>query len=140
MPTKEMWLLFRDGNHPLKYFLRKKFGHVYILMRDNFGFWLLIDPMDAYMKHVVLNNNKEDNVPQLLNKNGIRVLRVVVRRKEERIQGIRIFALVNCVTIVKYMLGVKFWVFTPYQLYKRLVKMQSTQKFEQPVIDVTQLI
>jgi len=138
--TKEIWLLFREGNHPLKYFLRKEYGHVYILMRDNYKFWNVIDPADSYLKFSVLNFNPTDDVPHILNKKGVRILKVTVKRIDKRTQGIRLCALINCVSIAKYVLGVKFLAFTPYQLYKKLVRMQRTKQYDQTILDVTQLV
>ena len=38
------------------------------------------------------------------------------------------FGLMNCAIIVKYILGVRSWAFTPYQLYKVLIKNYGATK------------
>jgi hypothetical protein len=141
MKQNEIWLLFRDGNHPLRYFLKKNFGHVYVLMRDHHGFWILVDPAHTHLDITALNYKREDDVPRLLMQNkGVKVLRIKFEVGYKRKQGISLLSVMNCVSIAKYAIALRLCAFTPYQLYKRLVKMEQKQRYKSGIDSVTQFI
>jgi len=68
----------------------------------------------------------ERDLIKSLNKPGYTVLKLIVEEGTTDFyqMGLKLF---TCVSIIKYILGIKCFAITPYQLYKRLLKMEGKQ-------------
>lgn len=66
----------------------------------------------------VLAHAAADNVPMMLFHDGYRVIHVEVEESQE--MHFKAPRLVTCVSIIKYILGIKVFALTPYHLFKKL--------------------
>lgn len=117
---KDYWLVFDKGQHWICKFLKKGFGHVFILVRDQYG-WLAINPCSYGLEVTHLPFLKEQDAPRYFEKQGDKVMRVSVpaKKRSKVFHGVRFF---TCVWLIKYYLGITLKAYTPYGLYKALFK------------------
>lgn len=119
---KESWICFCDSdNAPFK-ILKKGFRHVFVISRDDYN-WYVIDPDWRYLSIKILEHDIDHNVPKELSKK-LTVLHVKHSACTKRYLCMP-WKLFSCVGIIKYALGLSFWSFTPYRLYKRLKKLEN---------------
>lgn len=116
-------VLFSDGNvgHPIARFLKKGFRHVAAVVRDERGFWVLLDPCRGDLQ-VRVEAGGDYTYAQLLQHyldNGYTVVGV---DRDPKKWFWPLFP-ANCVSFVKNVVGVNApFVLTPYQLYRTLVE------------------
>jgi len=138
--TKTVWIGFKEAKFFIRHFLKKDFGHVYVLMKDYYN-WGLIDPRNKSLEVMLLPYRPEENVPFITKKEfGHSILEVVVEKKINKWPNLNPFYMINCVNIVKYVLGVRLFCFTPYGLYKKLSKMNKKKKYTAGILKVTEII
>lgn len=137
MQTQTNWLVFREGKHPFAPLAKKGFGHVSILMKDEFN-WLQLDSLADSLCWKILPYSAKEDVPRKYRKAGREVLKVEtiskVNKNYDRFGIIGIGFI--CVRIAKYVCGIRLRCVTPFGLYKRLVKMARTQKYSHDVTSV----
>ncbi len=133
---KEYWIGFRAAQYFIRHLMKKDFGHVYIIAKDQFN-WVQIDPRNASLEVCILAFKPEDDVPEILNeKYGHRFIRVEVEQKINKWPNLNPFKMIHCVNIVKYILGIKMWAVTPYKLYKKLLKMTPRQLKKRRILKI----
>jgi len=141
MLTRTSYLVFRSGNHCLSKYLKEGFGHVGVLQSDNFN-WIYIDPQNMYLNCTILDFCKTDNVPKVMKNLGYTVLKVetkdLTKYKKERAKFFKLG--LHCVTVVKYITGIRGIVWTPYQLFRKLMKMKKKGRYNSDVINVTYIL
>jgi len=121
---QECWLIFREGSKWSKRYLKSGFGHVDILMKDDFN-WYVVRPRNRLLEVKILDFKVEDNVPLMFKQmDYTSMMKVNVEKEFDVRPTLNIFHLMNCVGIAKYMLGLFPYVFTPWQLYKYLNKIR----------------
>ncbi len=112
---------FKDvpNKHWVQRFLKDGFRHSYAFKESPGGqFLIVVEPMRSHIDIDVVPNNKE-NLAKMTNCN--KLVRVIVKYDLTKDRGH--FCRFNCVEAVKSLLGMKsFLTFTPWQLYKRLIK------------------
>lgn len=103
--------------------LKPDFSHVYAMKKSPGGqFWIVINPLLACLESELLC---VDQYPHPRSFAGIGAIVIPVRAiiKEKPRWTLCVF---NCVEVIKALLGIRaFWVWTPYQLYKYLIKMEK---------------
>jgi hypothetical protein len=123
------WLVFRSGEHWFCKFLKKDFGHVYVLFHDKYN-WVGINPRSYRLECKVLNFKPSDDIGrQMHNKFGYKVIKVTTRVNCNRTINMQMFYSLTCVSMVKYITGIRLFAWTPWQLYKRLRKMYGNKKY-----------
>lgn len=119
--NEEIYIVFRDAESVfLQRFLKKNFSHVFVLKRTKYG-WIEIDATISQLKVCVLQYAVEDDVARAYKKVfNARVLKLKdINDKKLKYHFYRIAA---CVGIVQYVINSRFFVLTPWQLYKKLLK------------------
>ena len=120
---EEWYVCFKDvpNKHWVQRFLNKGFRHCYAFKESPGGkFIILVEPMRSHLDIDIVPLNKE-NFTKMTDCN--KFVKVIVQYDLNKDRGH--FCRFSCVEVVKSLIGVKsFWTFTPYQLYKRLLKCQ----------------
>lgn len=124
--NKEVWLVFRNGQHIFERFFKDGFGHVSLLFRG-VTHWVLVSPNERSMDVIELPYKIEDNAPQWLanDKEMFFVVKVIYEQVVVRTKIPRFFIGFTCVSFAKYYLGYKDLSVTPYGLYKNLKKQKK---------------
>ena len=134
--NKEFWLLFCNGNNFISNnFLKRGFGHIKILSKEN-NKWMLIDPSFNFLNIRLLDCNSSIDLPKIyLKKNlcysAVRIEKIIdlnVNSNKEIVHSL-IPRFVSCVSFVKYAYDIKVRAFTPYQLFMRLYKMSKQKDY-----------
>lgn len=116
------YLIFSNSNWPKWYmrFFKKGFSHVYAI-KDSPGnaFWIIVNPMLSHTHVTIFPKTKSGNVNVFLLP-GHTLLKVTAKIKQTPRFTACVF---NCVEVIKSLIGMRsFFTFTPWQLYKKLVK------------------
>lgn len=119
--VEEWFVCFKDvgRKHWVQKFLKTGYQHCYAFKTSPGGQFLVIaEPMRSHLDIDIVQLN-DDNLNKLLD--CTEYVQVVVSYDLTKDRGH--FCRFNCVEVVKSLIGLKsFWTFTPYQLYKRLIK------------------
>lgn len=118
---EEWYICFKDAEtkHWIQRLLQKGFEHCYAFKTSPGGqFYIVLDSSFSHLGVDLLAVN-EENFNTLTNNS--KFVKIIVTYDVTRTRGgICHF---NCVEVVKALIGVKgFFIFTPYQLYKRVIK------------------
>jgi hypothetical protein len=143
---KHYWLIFSKGKSSFQNKICKNLGHVSVLARDKYN-WYILDPRPDRLAVEILPYEISDNVPlKLKRKNqSLKILKVAVNHvtDKEEICWTHIFMphFVNCTTIVKYLIGIKIKAYTPYALYKKLKRRRKLAKrfIKNYILDVEEI-
>lgn len=93
-----------------------------VIFKDEFN-WVMIDPRGNSLYHKILPYRVTEDVPAMFKKNYT----VVEYRRSVLNSVLPQWGWVGCTSIVKYIIGIKnILIFTPYQLYKELVRIKHT--------------
>jgi len=117
------WVIFSDDTdiHMLKIF-RRGFRHCFLIMQQH-DRWILIDPRSNKTDVVLLPHPISFNFPRYYTEQGKTVLKVQGIKTPHKIMSP---LPVSCVEGIKRLIGLhQWWVITPYQLYKSLLKIQN---------------
>lgn len=96
------------------------FQHVYAVKKTEGGFfWVKINPMSAYTEVTTYPVSEYPHIRNLIEDDAVVLpVRSVIKQGERHT-----LCVINCVEVVKSLLGIRsFWTFTPWQLYKYLIK------------------
>jgi hypothetical protein len=117
---EDWWVLFTDSKQPTRVlkWLQPSFQHCYMMKKSPGGtYWIIINPVRS---HLALQFATVEDYPHPRAYDPHAVIlpvTVIADGKTER-GGLCWF---NCVEASKAIMGIKrFWVFTPFQLYKHL--------------------
>ena len=134
---KEFWVGFRDASYFVRHFLKSDYQHVYILYKDG-GKWIELNPRNHALEAFILPYDpKKVDVPALIHKDhGHPFLRLKIEQRGRKQPNLNIFRTIHCVNVVKYILGIRVWALTPYQLYKRLSKMPSHIMAKKGILEI----
>lgn len=105
--------------------LKPGFGHVYVIIKDkSCGKWVCFDPKPTQMGFKILNEKGINANRKHFSKH------VWISVKKDATKGAQ-FLTGNCVTRVKYIMGIKArHVWTPWQLYKYLKRNFKCQEIQ----------
>ncbi len=125
-PSQKVWVVF-SGQTELSYlkWLKPGFRHCYVVMNDGER-WVTIDPLSHFTDVTVHHHLPLDfNLPRWLEARGMKV--VAVNRGDIPLRAAPLMVF-TCVEAVKRILGIHDrFVFTPWQLYRRLTNSTDTQ-------------
>jgi hypothetical protein len=134
--VKEFWIGFRSGKYSICRCFKTGFQHTYVLTKSGDN-WVELNPRNHALEVFVLPFPIGSNVPELLVRDhGHRFLYVKVKQKRRSNPSYNIFRTIQCVNVVKYMLGIKLFCFTPYQLYKRLLRLEDFERRRKGILEL----
>ena len=117
-------VIFQDAKgHPLNFLLKKKFKHCFVCIKSG-DYWIEVDILKG-VPHIKLMTNSEFDMETFYRDQG----KIVVKTRQRAICPPKLtylfygtFMIANCVGLVKMILGIHNWSWTPYSLYKELIK------------------
>ena len=112
----QYYVVFTDSksSHWLFLLLQAPFQHC-LVVRDDIDYWTVINPLCSHIDAQVYS---KDLTIESLFPNSVQLSYNARLEADEMTWGLGIG---SCVDIVKRILGIRaFWIWTPYQLYKRL--------------------
>ncbi len=123
------WVVFSGQTElPWVKLLKPGFRHCYIVIHDG-AHWVSLDPLASHAELTVHNLPAEFDLPAWLAEQGHRIIPANI----ERVKCIAPWAIMNCVEVVKRMLGIhKRMLVTPWQLYNHLAKQSNITAFNNP--------
>ncbi len=121
----EAWVVFSGQTEmPWLNILKPGFRHCYVLLNDG-QHWLSIDPLSNYMEVTVHHVPAAFDLPLWMKDRGHKILPARIERKRKQAP----WSVFTCVEAVKRVLGIHSRiVFTPWQLYRHLVKHYQSEK------------
>lgn len=134
---RKAFVVFKESNDDRifpKKFLRYGFSHVFVVLTDDVKVhgnthkqFLQCDPLFGTM-FLETFSLSEKNVIKAFKDKDYHILELVIEKESPVYACPQIrFKLFTCVSIIKYILGIKCFAITPYQLFKRLLKMEGKQ-------------
>jgi len=117
------WIVFSDDTdiRVLK-LLKRGFRHCYMIMQQD-DRWVIVDPRCDKTDIKILPHPPHFNFPRYFSEQGKTVIRVPNLNTPQKIMSP--FP-VSCVDAIKRVIGLhKYWVITPHQLYKTIIKIQK---------------
>ena len=119
---REFIVVFGQSLHWSGKFLNKNISHVFVVSLQS-GFWLRLDPTPKGLEAQVTAYNAE-TLNMIRKMDDVRALRVTVHRSKSYFAKVGVM---TCTDVAQYILGLHFrWCWTPYQLYKRLLKLKDS--------------
>ena len=122
---KEWYIFFMNGNLLIDKVLKSGYQHIFVIGRDDYN-WYLINPMIDKFNFEILPFEPEDIAS--IEKHYISVCEKVLHFTNDnpkKFNYFQPFSVATCVQIIKYILRIKCWSITPYQLYKHLIKIDG---------------
>ena len=113
MITKALAVFHDYGNHPWDPILKTGFKHCFCSVASG-EYWILIDSRMG-LPHVEVVSHSAYDLKQFYEDQGYTVV-AIERGRPTKLPFIHS----NCVGMVKSVLGIKTFAFTPYQLYRSL--------------------
>lgn len=133
---KEFWIGFVDVKCSLCCYFKKGFQHTYVLTKSGDN-WVELNPRNHALEVFVLPFPLGTDVPKLLvREHAHHFLYVKVKPKRKSNPSYNIFRTIHCVNVVKYMLGIKLFCFTPYQLYRRLINSKDLERRQKGILEL----
>lgn len=117
--------------------LKRNFSHIYIITKDQFN-WILLNPTRLYLQPVILPCSIDELPFNQVCKYDDTVLHVRFGKRDDT-QLYGKFGMLNCVTLAKYMLGLRVNCLTPFSLYKRLLNLCPSEKETHAILSVKEL-
>src|SRR4051812_35873773 len=104
----DVWLIFKQGEgYWLQTFLKRGFGHVLLLTRDDYN-WMFLDPHQLRLTYGIAPFKTSDDLPRMLKDEGYTVLHITFFDRDTK-NKMRHSRMHNCVSFIKYAMGVKIW-------------------------------
>lgn len=116
----EYYLVFKPSKmRVFKWILKKNFGHVLVLAKDEFN-WLVLDPaLDGFYVNI-LPVSADENLAKLVSEQeNVSILKLKTMHIKKKYNFLWFMM---CSGFVQYYLNLRLITFTPYQLYKKLLK------------------
>ncbi len=132
--TQEFWIVFTKGSHFIRHFLKEDFSHIYVITRDKYN-WVILNPLRLHFSIEIAPFTIKENVPRLITTDNDHVLKITMHKRHADKQ-FRYFGLMNCVSYVKYILGLRMYVLTPFGLYKRMLHLSDQEKIRHGIQSV----
>lgn len=136
--AREYWVVFTQGTHLISKVLKKNFSHIYIITRDQYN-WMIINPLRLRLNVEIGNFPLDVDVPRLIPLSSDRVIKVKMYDRPTKKQ-FGYFGFINCVTYTKYILGLRLSALTPFQLYKKLLRLKTRDKAKHGILSLQQIV
>lgn len=120
--AQSAWVVFSgQADLPWLKIMKPGFRHCFVLLNDGQS-WSSLDPMLHHMDMCVHHHVSVDfDLPSWLESRGLLVVPAYMDRTKKRPAP---YALFSCVEVIKRILGIHTrFIFTPWQLYRHLMKM-----------------
>lgn len=118
--ARSWWIVFRDAEDPwIKRFTRKGFGHCYAFTHMN-NLVMGIEPMKGTVNHLI-TDSAFANMLAAQRERGYTV--VHFRWPSDPHKWLARSPVMNCASYLAYTMGFSFMGITPYQLYKKLMRL-----------------
>lgn len=124
--VKEYWVVFTRGTHWVNKVLKKNFSHCYVVTRDQYN-WIVINPTRLYLDVQIKPVPLDVDLAKLIRKPHDTVLKIEIYERASEV-NFKSIGLINCVTHVKYILGLRVRAITPFRLYKKLLGLSQVDK------------
>ena len=122
----ECYVIFTKSEHWYQIFLKKDFGHLYLLMKDDFN-WLVLNPRRLFLHWEILPIPASKDAWKIITSKSDHVIQINLHQRDNII-SFGIFGFRTCTTLVQYMLGLKLKCVTPWSLFKRLLRLSTTKR------------
>lgn len=144
----EVYVVFCHREHWFNKFLKPGFCHIYMLRRDEYN-WMVMDPHCRLLTFAIPDIDINVDLPYLIKtsdrdllyggkvKHRQTVIRVELEYNPTQKPFLSIWPQLNCVGIAMYGLGISEPYFTPYQLYKFLLRQKQYDTFAKPITRIT---
>ena len=119
--TVDYWVVFQQGTHFISKVLKPGFSHIYVITRDKYN-WIKLDPQRLQLAVTIEPCAMSAQLPLVLREENTHIVHVKMDKLDTNPQ-FGVFGLINCVTHVRYILGLRFNVITPFRLYKKLLEL-----------------
>lgn len=126
--VQEFWIVFTQGTHFISHLLKKNFSHVYLITRDKYN-WIILNPLRLHLGFEIPAAHVNFDLPRDMRQSFDNVIKITMYKRDSKKQFAH-FGLLNCVTYVKYILGLRMYVLTPFRLYKRLLHLSESEKIK----------
>jgi len=106
-------------DHWLMRYLQPNFQHCYAVKESPGGeFWIIADSKNSYTDIRLESKINHPHIRSIEPDGVILAVRAIIRPRNRYT-----LCVFNCVEVCKSVLGIRdFWLWTPWQLYKRLIK------------------
>lgn len=112
-----------DSTKSWQRFFKKGFAHCFIILRQDNGDWLFIEPMTTGISARTISAPGLNYVDILKRRLKIRVVKISEPEKCFAMISTPFFWFQSCTVWCKYMIGIRApWAITPKQLYNTLMK------------------
>jgi len=131
--SSEYYIVFTNGEHKLARWFKRDYSHIKIYVKDDFQ-WMVIDPHVAKLSWDILPIRADTNNPWIGDAKHVMYVRTgtVTSFFGRPHMG-------TCVSLAKYICGLKLLAFTPWQLYKKLSKLSRNGKPLFNVFEIKQI-
>lgn len=126
MQVNSYWLVFTSGDYWWRHFLKKGFAHCYLLTADDYN-WLRINPTIKRLEVAILNYERHVDVPALL-ANDNTIIKIEVLPDLMKAYMVPPYCFVSCARTLALIIGLRFCIFTPYGLYKKLLRVYNAKQ------------
>ena len=134
--TRTYWIRWTAGETYYTRFFKRGYGHLSLLIKEG-DHWVSFDPRGKLFEWNILPFKGSDDLPWAYSCQGntTQIIGITITYDEESLAGLSIFRpmafFAPCVSFVKYCLGIRrWWIWTPYQLYKCLIKHNQVLRVE----------
>jgi hypothetical protein len=118
--SQKWYIVFKPTKlkHWVFKWLDPQFQHCYAIRESDGGqFWIVLDNKSCYLDATILPKSEYPHIRSIEPDSVILSINAKIEPNNYR----HTFCVFNCVEVCKAVLGIRsFWVWTPYQLYKRL--------------------
>lgn len=134
--TRDYFLIFQPTDRWYKFLFNKKHAHVCALIKDEYN-WIYVEPTLLRLNVTIPGYDVEKNLPQdLIDTRDIDILKITV--SEDHLTPNKMpLCLLTCVTMVKYFMGLKMFVFTPHGLFKKLATLSLRKREKCGITSIT---
>lgn len=124
-PITEYFLVFTDSSQWIAKWLRPHFAHCYVLQRDQFN-WFVLNPERLCLRAEIAPLPAHEDLIKRWCKPTDTVLKLEFKPRHTTIRfgwG----GLFSCVTLVRYLIGLKLPALTPYRLFIKLLTLTDEE-------------
>jgi hypothetical protein len=130
------WIIFKQGEYIWTRFLKKGFGHVSLITKDKFN-WIVLDPTYNHLDWNIPSISTDDDITDYIDP-SYAVIKITKNMSYECPK----FPIINvspCVSFIRYILGIKKNIITPYKLYKFLINLPRTSYKRYGILEISVL-
>ena len=134
---QEFWIIFTKGNAWYTKLLKRGFGHMIVVTRDQYN-WIILDPQHLMLKITIPAAPVDKDLPRAIAYEHDRIIKLSFCNRATH-PSFGMFGLRTCVTMVKYMLGLRVWALTPYALFRKLLRFNQRAMDSHGLTSITRI-